>query len=177
MTPFFMPTIGAQFRLEADLETRLFAEHRNSSLFKALGLIEERTFTRPFHTGTHTWTTEVMKVDPATLPFPDEPWRGGGNHPVQLPAGTVLQVDRIYLRKGSEDFDSLTFLLVDSPDERLKPWKKIKTGASASFKGAVRFWLKLRDIQGAMVSWLDTPAPYGFRPENAALHTGSRIYR
>lgn len=175
MTPFFMPVIGTQLRLEADLTFRLHSEHRNNSLFRALGLMEERTFTRRYAGGKpHTWTGLYRRIEPGTEFDPSEPWRGGGHIGVTLPAGTVLQVDRIYLRKGSEDFDSLTFLLVDSPDERLKPWKRIKPGAKAAFNAAIRFWIKLPEMQGIPVTWLTAPATPGFRPENAALHDTRR---
>ncbi len=37
--------------------------------------------------------------------------------PVSLPKGSVLRVDRIYIRKGAKDFDSLTFMLVGKSTE------------------------------------------------------------
>lgn len=53
--------------------------------------------------------------------------------PAALVAGTVLKVDRIFIRKGMEDWSSLTFFMVSSPDPALASKKKI------------RFWAKLSD--------------------------------
>jgi hypothetical protein len=50
---------------------------------------------------------------------------------VTLAAGTGLRVDRIYVRKGIADFDSLTFVVTDSPQKVLK---------------GKRFWAKLADV-------------------------------
>lgn len=50
-----------------------------------------------------------------------------------LPAETVLKVDRIFIRKGMEDWSSLTFFMVSSPDPRFASKKK------------TRFWAKLSD--------------------------------
>ena len=170
MTSFFMPTIGSQFRLETDWTFRLHSEHRNNSVFKALGLIEEKRLTRRYGDGqTHTWDAVVRVVDVDSA-NPDYPiWSGWKT--ITMPAGTVLQIDRIYLRKGSEDFDSLTFLLVDSPDEKLKPWKRIKPGAKAALNAALRFWAKLPDVQGVPISWLTEPAAFGFCAANADAQT------
>lgn len=55
--------------------------------------------------------------------------------PVTLPAGTALKLDRIYIRKGKKDFDSVTFI--------------------ATLPGYVRgkrprFWAKLCDVNRIM---------------------------
>jgi hypothetical protein len=48
---------------------------------------------------------------------------------VEFPIGTVLKVDRIYIRKGNDSYNSVTFFLIDG--------KK---------KGRKRFWAKLDDV-------------------------------
>ncbi len=48
-----------------------------------------------------------------------------------IPAGTVLLIDRYYIRNGADEFDSLTFRVASSPD---KKWNK------------KRFWLRLSDV-------------------------------
>lgn len=55
------------------------------------------------------------------------------NTPVTLIKNTVLKVDRIYLRKGAGDFDSLTFILKSHPK-----YKKLKG----------RFFVSLEQLQG-----------------------------
>lgn len=65
---------------------------------------------------------------------------------VELPEGTILAIDRIYIRKGASDFSSVTFYAKDlgmveipnSPYSRVKS-KKIK-------KKALRFWVKLSEV-------------------------------
>ncbi len=47
-----------------------------------------------------------------------------------LPQGTVLKVDRIYIRKGAEDYNSISFVVKKLPFPR---------------KGKLRFWVKLKD--------------------------------
>jgi hypothetical protein len=54
---------------------------------------------------------------------------------VTLPQGTELRVDRIYIRKGVKDFDSLTFLAkgIKKPDTpklpKLGPWPRLEVSA------------------------------------------------
>lgn len=68
--------------------------------------------------------------------------------PVTLPAGTVLRVDRIYIRKGMQDFSSLSFFIDSCPDGRLSPAKSKRSG----FKGGrKRFWAKLADVNAMEV--------------------------
>lgn len=55
--------------------------------------------------------------------------------PVTLDGGSVLTIDRIYLRKGKKDFDSITFILNNAKI----PGKK---GANAR----VRFWVRLDEV-------------------------------
>lgn len=59
---------------------------------------------------------------------------GYKKYPVTLKPGTVLTVDRIYLRKGKEDFDSITFVLN-------KP-KGVKGPM-------IRFWVRLPEVNAA----------------------------
>lgn len=60
---------------------------------------------------------------------------------VIIPAKTILRVDRIYIRKGSSDFDSISFTVVDSPNKRIATKKY---GGTFSRRQA-RFWAKLDD--------------------------------
>lgn len=59
---------------------------------------------------------------------------------MKLPAGTVLVMDRIYIRKGKDDFDSITFLVESSPMPGLKG-----TGKRGFLSGKVRFWVRLEE--------------------------------
>jgi uncharacterized protein YueI len=60
---------------------------------------------------------------------------------ITLPAGTVLAVDRIYIRKGSSDFSSITFYAKGLGESEIKNrW----SGKTTKWK-AQRFWAKLTD--------------------------------
>lgn len=59
---------------------------------------------------------------------------------VTFPVGTVLNIDRIYIRKGISDYSSVTFNVVDSSDRRLQTVKQ------GGIKGKRRFWAKLKDV-------------------------------
>jgi hypothetical protein len=56
--------------------------------------------------------------------------------PFSLPAGSLMSVDRIYIRKGVSEYSSITFYLKEST------WKPF----AAKKKGAMRFWAKLADV-------------------------------
>lgn len=63
--------------------------------------------------------------------------------PVILPAGTILKVDRIYIRKGLKDFSSITFFaegLGEVEVMRGYNWSKKKKKQKS-----LRFWVKLSD--------------------------------
>jgi hypothetical protein len=52
-----------------------------------------------------------------------------------LYASTVLTVDRIYIRKGNPEYNSITFLIP-------KQYNTIKYG-----NGKIRFWVKLKETE------------------------------
>ena len=63
------------------------------------------------------------------------------NIEVTFPAGTVLAVDRIYIRKGSSDYSSITFYAKGlGESEVTNRW----SGRTTKWK-AQRFWAKLQD--------------------------------
>lgn len=67
---------------------------------------------------------------------------------VTLMAGTELKIDRIYIRKNMEEFDSITFIVQSSPDTRFyKITPKKKTVSKKIMK--IRFWAKLADVNNS----------------------------
>lgn len=42
-------------------------------------------------------------------------WQGMNPHQVTLPVGTVLEFDRIYIRQGNEDYNSVTWRVLAAP--------------------------------------------------------------
>lgn len=114
----YIPSVGDQIRLVADWEPTIHDESRNSSIFEFF---------------------QIPGYDPD---------RWNNNMPptkVLIPAGEILKIDRIYIRKGKDDFDSVTFL-----------WKGKSTNPRMGRyfneqeykipRVPVRFWAKLGDV-------------------------------
>lgn len=117
MPVFNIPSIGDKLEVAEDWTFHLYREHRNLALLQALGFVDQER--RYYY------------------------YAGRGNESageVTIPEGTRLTVDRIYIRKGAKEFDSITFILdrKTCSDERI-----------ANTKGKpMRFWVKLADING-----------------------------
>jgi len=110
----FVPRFGTIMRLSKDWTFSLYHESRNDGLLEAFGLKQDIV-------------TERHKTPPPET--------------VTLPKGTVLKVDRIYIRRDCEgkasDYDSITFQIKDCP----KPGISKKT----CFGNKTRFWAKMDD--------------------------------
>jgi hypothetical protein len=65
---------------------------------------------------------------------------------VTLPLGTILGVDRIYIRKGNKDYSSVTFFAknLGSVKVDISRWSSRKN--KTVNKKAIRFWAKLEDV-------------------------------
>jgi hypothetical protein len=121
----FIPTLGTPLRLLSDWTFALYYERRNSTLLDALLPAEEQKlgsrWMKYWGDDCHVdgdYSRELKHID------------------VVLPAKSLLIVDRIYIRKGSDDFssfDSITFNLRETSHPSLS---KVKRG---------RFWVKLLD--------------------------------
>lgn len=131
----YIPTIGDEIVLEQDWYFDVHYEERNASLYSHLGYQD------------------------IALSF--EYWANRKKHVPTLrgmfPAGTTLKIERIYIRKGQEKFDSITFLIpgvkVEVPftkrdypkvngkiDYSQSPIETIDTKSRP-----LRFWVKLPD--------------------------------
>jgi hypothetical protein len=69
---------------------------------------------------------------------------------VELPKGTLIKVDRIYVRKGSSQFSSITFSIprVKSKADKLNYPNNVTLGGS-------KFWVKLHECNGLNFSLLE----------------------
>lgn len=123
MGQLHIPDIGERLCLSEPWTFKVHLEHRNGTLLQYLGV--ERS--------SYWWAGP--NEDPG-------PWS------CTLAAGTVLTVDRIYIRKGAADFSSVSFRA------SLPAGKKHK---------AVRFWAKLEDVN---------EIAYEVRPEDQAWWFG-----
>lgn len=117
-TTIHIPTIGSIITLAQPWEFWLYAEHRNSALWKLI-------------------STQPIRYSNA-LP----------RERVALPPGTILKIDRIYLRKGLAGFDSVSFWASFPKGSAIAPGVPAPTAA--------RFWAKLRDVN-TIVGTLSPP--------------------
>jgi len=110
----FIPDIGTVIQLATDWTFRLYYENRNFKFLESLG----KKFSRYWRDQDETKYVEVM-----------------------IKERSELTVDRIYIRKGSGEFSSITFYLKKGSDV-VVDGKTIKTQG--------RFWAKLSDVNKMM---------------------------
>ena len=142
---FYIPEISDEIRLLADWQFGLYDEERNASLGRFLNV------GFPSRIG-------QTRSDPPV--------------PVIIPAGTILIIDRVYIRKGHRDFSSITFrwkdasnpayyedcvdyghIMIDGVSTRYdyRIHGKISPLVHPSYKARypkepIRFWAKLKDV-------------------------------
>ena len=109
----YIPRLGDKIRLSNDWHFMLHQERRNISLLKAFGLadVTQNGYSCPYYR------------QPPTE--------------VRLCEGTVLTIDRIYVKRGGQEYASVTFRL---------PKALCTTPEINNYTGQVRFWAKLDDV-------------------------------
>lgn len=117
----FVPAVGFRIVLGKDWKFDVYHEYRNKSLLETANVKMSR------------WGDSYEEPAPGAPEWPRKMKRTEWN----LHAGTLLEVDRVYIRSNSkgatnkdEDYDSLTFRIIDPK----------------TLKGKVRFWAKLADV-------------------------------
>jgi len=118
----YIPEISDEIRLLSDWTFGLVNETRNATLMEKIG--DNRS-------------TQYAYRDPYTTV------------PCTIPAGAVLKIDRIYVRKGKGDFSSITFLWKgESIDPRVVQRDPQYWGETIVKipRKPVRFWAKLDDV-------------------------------
>ena len=129
MKNLFIPPLSTEITLAAPWTFELYDESRNESLIKLLGLEFVPRYER---------TTD------------DE-----SHQTVTLSAGTVLKIDRIYIRRGGAEFDSVTFFLKgNSLPGYAKSYTDRYNGEVRTYKvprQPIRFWAKLEDVNTIML--------------------------
>jgi len=122
--PFLIPDIGTLVRIQEDWTFRLYNESRNDSLMEALGIDWRLPISSGGFHGRYSR-------------------RGGDVYEVTLRAGSLLRVDRIYIRQGGKErkrYSSVTFNLQ-------KGGSGVYNGTEVLFKRkGARFWAKLSDV-------------------------------
>ncbi len=147
----YIPEIGDTIRLTDNWAFNLQDEYRNKSLWELLecdsksevlahknkqsALSDElNRLEAKMYPGNVYWRNPANPVDPVDHNRRLELYellREQPVVPVMLPAGSVLSIDRIFIRKGANDWSSLTFFLKEHP--------------TLSFKKKPRFWVNLPD--------------------------------
>lgn len=122
MTKLYIPRLRDRLKITADWTFPVYLEHRNEALIAHMGYgygtAERDIFLQRLDKEKGTWYYRGDQKLPK---------------PFTMPAGTVLSVDRIYMRNGYRDYDSVTFRC------KLPHGKK---------QVSVRFWAKLDDVNG-----------------------------
>lgn len=108
----FIPACGDRIKLVTSWTFALFLEHRN------LKFADSRSLLKPGESGQYTVFSGERYRSPIAI------------RTVTLNAGTVLEVDRVYIRQTSKssksvdsDFDSLSFKVVGEKQSRF--WAKL----------------------------------------------------
>lgn len=140
---FFIPAVGTVFELEKPWEFLLYFEERNKTLFQAFGSnVNQLVLKNTDKYGSY-GTANICRY------FPSVHIYGGGwvekAAQFSLPPGTVLRVDRVYIRSGQAgEFDSVTLTVKDTTHPFLLYSGKTKSGKKKTSLG--RFWVKLCDF-------------------------------
>lgn len=147
---FNIPEVGFKFTLASDWTFMLMKEYRNTSLWDLM--VDSETNERLVKEHEKAIEIEVKKekqylkkameeyeqLSPEERSKRKSLWDGYEitrteiEYPVTLPLGTELTIDRIYIRKGMNDFSSLTFNINKIPN--------------ITKKNRLRFFASLEDV-------------------------------
>lgn len=133
MSKFYIPDIGEEIKLDKDWTFALYDESRNSGLVKLVWPEHEEMAKAEFEKNKieyekkHNHSYGDFEYGNYYYNFSGQRCKN-----VTLNAGTILKVDRIYIRKGKSDYSSITFVLTKTT--------QFKT------KNKPRFWVKLDDV-------------------------------
>jgi len=122
MARLFIPQVGNQLKLTANWNCKVFNERRNSKVFSGLNV------------DTSSAESRNTNID------------------ITFPKGTILKVDRLYVRAPASSYDSITFSIVSSPIKSLNKarfWVKIMDANNIEFEEIVLnmdFHKKIKDL-------------------------------
>jgi len=121
----YIPTIGDKLRLIKPWSFTLYNEHRNYNLMYFYDYWKIDEYGK--HTQHFGYKAEVDLV--------------------KLDKNCILTIDRIYIRKGAKDFDSVSFYLT-LPDGRTStmPISIEQYSGSKPRRQRLRFWAKLHEV-------------------------------
>jgi hypothetical protein len=115
---FYIPELGDQIKLLEDWTFDLYLERRNQTLLKKLGWMPAHRY------DAYIDPISGKEIDPwARDPVTHDRLNVNPKTTHILPEGTILKIDRIYIRAGQEDFSSITFRI---PLQKIRFWAKLK---------------------------------------------------
>jgi hypothetical protein len=173
MTKLYIPSLGDEITLTKDWTFRLYHESRNQSLGEKLSLYgffgktctkwTYKEMPRPQEEidryarmiGYYPHLSSNILVQDKAIEVPVKSWKNGNTNPTYglnyshdmatLPAGTILVMDRIYIRQGQSKFDSVTFYAKEIPNLQDQSIPAACRAFTKKPKGKARFWVKLAD--------------------------------
>jgi len=136
----YIPRIGEIIELSAPWQFDLFYENRNESVWMKLNLplaMPQPGGFNYFGASTAFDPTDITVHNLTMIPrekFPPTSWnRYIVSAPVEFPTGTKLSIEKIQIRRGMRQFDSITF--------------RVQPGTTPGFeKGKPKFWAKLDQV-------------------------------
>lgn len=113
----YIPTIGDKIILTEDWKFDLWKEYRNRDLLDHFNLVKDPDGRLYFY-----------RIADKDIPFR-----------VTLPKNSKLTIDRIYVRKGAADFDSVTFRVFGLGKKSIRFWAKLKDVNEMEFESELRY--------------------------------------
>jgi len=132
----FVPEIGTKLKLTQPWQFKLYNERRNLKPLQVWNLHKDPAFVQACsdrqqeHLKSGKYWGGPGYQDAYLYDMEDYAWD------CMLSADTVLQVDRIFIRKGMSGYSSLTFVVPETDDTALNTLSPHKR----------RFWAKLDDV-------------------------------
>lgn len=151
----YIPEIGDSFTLEKDWNFTLYPEGRNETLGELFGVYLPSSYYGKWVPLTHPKLRANVYRDDQSDDY-KQYWIDYENHrnecdriaqdsiQITLKKGTILSVDRVYIRKGSSDFSSITFY-AKNIGEIIHDGSSIWGQKKPKKVKAFRFWAKLAD--------------------------------
>lgn len=121
---FNIPSIGYKLKLSKNWTTDVPVESRNFSFTELM----IPGYESPVDLDTYYWDSKTDDIVYYPLTYNN----------ITIPKNTILQVDRIFIRKGKKEFDSISFIVTNLPGKELG--KKV-------FGIRARFWVKLDELK------------------------------
>jgi hypothetical protein len=120
-----IPEIGTKMVLAEDWHMEIHNEYRNWGVLELTEIVKKNRNWNELYGANTAKHTELV-----------------------FPKGSMLTVDRIYIRKGASDFSSLTFYVAKGAQIQ-------RDGKEYTSSKSLRFWAKLKDVNNMKVQFIE----------------------